>query len=443
MDAYADAFQQNSPAQQLALMKGMSAEELEALYAVPEARCFPKQVVPRGDWRYLLMRCGRGFGKSMAGSAWLASKVMEGAKQVALYGATHEDVSKIMVPALLSWFPPKAAKYNAQNHTITFANGAECHCLTSEKEQRGFNLEYLWVDEICNHADGIPEKIERHFDTLDFCVRVGRNPQVLITSTPKPFAWFKTFQLKADGGSKRHRVVTGTCFDNPYYSDSAREALVEKHGTTRVGRQEIYGDLLLSVEGALWSGKQLDATRVDLHPTLCRTVVAVDPAVTNTTKSDSTGISVCALGEDGHLYVLADLSGRYSPAEWRDVAAKAFEDHGADCLVYEQNQGGLLVEQNLRSHPALAQVRIKAVVASKGKQLRAEPVAALWEDTAVKKATAHIVGSLSDLEQQMTQYDGNPKAKSPDRLDAMVYAATELVLNRSYANRDLSALESF
>lgn len=442
--AFASAYRALDKQEQDRWIASRSDGELLAFFNIPEARLFDKQEVPQGDWRYCLFRCGRGFGKSIAGSAWLARKIIDGARSVALYGATFSDVHKIMVPNMISWFPPGDAVFNAGTNTINFFNGpyagAKCYCLTSEKENRGLNLEYLWVDEIVVHADGIPEKIRLHFDVLDMAVRVGKHPQTLITSTPRPFEWFTEFQKQIDVGNPRYIMRTGTMFDNPYLSDDTQKSQMEKYSNTRLGRQELFGDLLEALEGALWSKSMLDKTRVDkkdlpaLLMKLIRIVVGVDPAVTDGTKSDLTGIVVVGMDGDGNCYVLADYSGQYSPDAWARKVSKAVQDWDADCIVAEKNQGGQLVEANIRTVDRTT--RIKLVHAKQGKILRAEPVAARWE-----QLKASMVGTdMMPLETEMVTFDGTLKSKSPDRLDAMVYAVWELVLNKVYVVRNLESM---
>ncbi len=228
-------------------------------------------------------------------------------------------------------------------------------------------------------------------------------------------------------------------FDNPFLSEDYKQAEIEKYGRTRLGRQELFGELLEDIEGALWSNKLIEQAR-DLDERACqklinsgqleltRLIVAVDPAVTANKLSDETGIIIAALGDDGHVYVLDDLSGPYSPHEWAQKAVSAYHAHQANLIVAEKNQGGDLVAANLRA--ADARIPIRLVHASRGKITRAEPVAALYE-----RKLVHHLKDLPELETQMTHYTGDTRSASPDRLDALVYAITELALNPATAQR--------
>jgi phage terminase large subunit-like protein len=443
-EQYRDRFQKIPVEQRREKLNLLSKSEKLLLTKYPNLFLFDKQVIPEGDWRYFLLRCGRSFGKTVSGSAWIANKIIKGAKVVGLCGPTYDDVAKVMIPAILKWFPelPKES-YNHQKHVLTFPNGSQIHCYTSDKEIRGPNLEFLWCDEICVWCDSIPEKVQERFDLIDMSVRVGKNPQTIITSTPKPFPIFITYEKKCRDNPNVYQMSTGTMFDNPFLPKSFLDAQIEKHGSTRLGRQEIYGELLTDQPGALWNNKILDDCRIepsdfnslinDQKLFIYRIVIAVDPAITANTNSDETGIIVAALCSNNQIYILRDVSGQLTPNQWAQKTIEMYNEYKADRIIAEKNQGGLLVESNIHSVDRYAPVKL--VSATKGKIVRAEPVASLYE-----RLRVHHVGYYKELEYQMTHYTGNTKDKSPDRMDALVYAVTELLLSQTYTNRDVTAV---
>jgi predicted phage terminase large subunit-like protein len=268
-----------------------------------------------------------------------------------------------------------------------------------------------------------------------FGLRVGKDPRCLITTTPKPIKIFK--QLIAREG--QDVVVTrGSTFANA--ANLARPFLnqmTERYGGTRLGRQELYAELLTDTVGALWSLDTLEATRVRSVPPLKRIVVAIDPAGSSSENADETGIIVAGVGDDGHGYVIADLSGRFAPHEWARTAIGAYHSHQADRIIAERNFGGEMVEATISSVDPDAPV--KTITSSRGKVLRAEPVAALFEQRRV-----HLVGSFPELEEQMCSFTADwsrARDGSPDRVDALVFALAELVIeSRSGGFFDVNAI---
>jgi phage terminase large subunit-like protein len=239
----------------------------------------------------------------------------------------------------------------------------------------------------------------------------------VVTTTPKPIAVVR--ELLTDPLTT---VTRGSTYDNAAnLAPSFLRRILGKYEGTRLGRQELHAELLDDIPGALWQRAMLDDLRVAEAPELQRIVVAVDPAVTSGEDSDETGIVVAGKGIDGHGYVLADLTCRLSPDGWARRAVQAYHTRRADMLVAEVNNGGELVETTIRTVDPL--VAYKAVRASRGKRVRAEPVAALYEQGRV-----HHVGSLADLEDQQCNYTPDGYDGSPDRVDALVYALTELLL---------------
>lgn len=421
-------------------INSLTVTQKEALYQYPELFLFPKQIIYDGDYRYYILLCGRGFGKTFAGSGWIYRKVLDGAMSLACCAPTYSDLYGVMIPAIQAWSPPgKKPVYNQKEHTLIYPNGATIWCFSSDTEVRGPNIEYMWCDEIAKWCDSIPEKVEERFDVLDFAVRVGDNPQTIITTSPKPFPLIKKW-IENSTKTHRYRIQTGTLFDNPHISKKAKDDLLFKYDGTRLGRQELWGELLEDVEGALWSTKLIDDNRITLSDfkekvKIERTVIAVDPAVTDSKDSDSTGISVVGISKN-QAYVIADCTIKGSPNAWARAAIDAYTKYGASMVIAEQNQGGDLVTMNLRT--IANNLPIKLIHAKKSKLVRAEPVAALYEQGKI-----HHVGIFHELEKEMTTYNANPKCKSPDRMDALVYAITELMLNNIYTNRDFSNIGSY
>lgn len=256
------------------------------------------------------------------------------------------------------------------------------------------------------------------WDMLLFGLRLGQNPQAAITATPKPISLVSEILKKAGCVG-----VTGTSYENRENLAAAFfEQIIKDYEGTRLGRQELMGELLEDVPGALWTRAMIDGARVAAAPDLKRIVVAIDPAVTSGEQADETGIVVVGVGVDKEFYVLADRSCRLSPDGWARRAVEAFREFEADRIVAEVNNGGELVEQVLRTIDA--RIPYRAVHASKGKRVRAEPIAALYE-----QGRCHHVGSFLQLEDQMVAMtlDGYAGPGSPDRLDSLVWSATDLL----------------
>lgn len=257
------------------------------------------------------------------------------------------------------------------------------------------------------------------WDQLQMGLRLGDDPRVVVTTTPRP-----TELVRALAASPTTRVTRGRTLDNARnLAPGVVEALTARYGNTRLGRQELDGEILDDAPGALWRLAMFDASRVDTAPTMRRVVVAIDPAVTAHEGSDETGIIVAGLGLDGRAYVIEDLSGVYPAEQWARRAVEAYRRHRADRIVAEVNNGGDLVASVLRAVDRA--VPVAQVRATRGKALRAEPVAALYEQGRVSH-----VGLLARLEDQCVSWDPASDSRSPDRLDALVWALTDLVIDR-------------
>jgi predicted phage terminase large subunit-like protein len=385
----------------------------------------PEQLPPPGDWNGWLVVAGRGFGKTRTGAEWVKENVEAGtAGRIALIAPTAGDARDVMVegPAGIlavssPWCRPE---YEPSKRRLTWPNGATASTFSSEESDRlrGPQHDLAWADEIAAMAE--PSAV---WDMLMFGLRIGAHPRWLATTTPKPVKLLR--ELLAREG---HDVVVtrGSTFDNAAnLAPAFLEAVKARYGGTRLGRQELEAELLSDTPGALWQLDWLDRDRVERAPELKRVVVAIDPAISNNEGSDQTGIIVAGVGADKQGYILEDLSGRYAPHEWAGKAVAAYHRHKADRIVAEKNQGGDMVENTIRT--VSYSVPFKAVHASRGKVTRAEPISALYEQRRV-----HHVGAMSALEDEMcaftSDFDRTRAGFSPDRVDALVWALTELML---------------
>jgi predicted phage terminase large subunit-like protein len=282
---------------------------------------------------------------------------------------------------------------------------------------RGPQQHRAWCDEVgawraVMAADGYGA-----WEMLQMGLRLGDGPQTVVTTTPKPTALIR--RLASDPSV---HITRGTTYENLKNLAPAYRDIVSQFEGTRLGRQELHAEILDDIEGALWSRAMVDAARAASHPDLTRVVVAIDPAASSGASSDETGIIVAGLGVDGHGYVLADLTCRLSPDGWARRAVGAYYAHKADRIVAEVNNGGEMVAHTIRTVDH--DVPYRAVHASRGKIIRAEPVAALYEQGKI-----HHVGALDALEDQMTSFTpDNIAGISPDRVDALVWALTDLMV---------------
>ena len=381
-------------------------------------------------WRTWLFLGGRGAGKTRAGAEWVRAEALSlcnstGApKRIALVGETIRDVRSTMIDGPSGLLAIHARReqptFETARNRLVWPNGAIAQLFSAERPAglRGPQFHAAWCDELVKwrHA-------EETWDMLQFALRLGTSPRAVATTTPKPKPFLK--RLMADAAT----VVTraSTLANSANLAPSFIAEMQRRYRGTALGRQELDGEVIAETSGALWRRDWIDDQRVSSKPELGRIVVAVDPPVTAHAKSDACGIVVAARGADQRGYVLADrtLKGR-SPKVWADAVVGAFHDFDADAIVAEVNQGGDLVEQII--HQSDASVPIRKVRATRGKWVRAEPVAALYAQGRV----AHV-GVFDRLEDQMLRFgtDGGFGARSPDRLDALVWALTDLMLTQA------------
>lgn len=393
----------------------------------------PHQLPPEGDWKTWVILGGRGAGKTRAGAEWVR-RMVEGdrpgdpgqARRVALVGETIEQVREVMVfgdSGIMACSPPdRRPEWQAGRKRLIWANGAVAQVFSAFDPDglRGPQFDAAWVDELAKWKKG-----REAWDMLQFGLRLGEHPRQVVTTTPQNVPVLREI---LDRGSTV-MTTAPTSANRAYLAASFLEEVTEKYGGTRLGRQELEGELLAESEGALWSAALIADIGLEAAPSLDRIVVAVDPPVTGHAGSDACGILVVGAvtagpPQDWRAYVLADCSvENASPQIWARAAIDAYQEFGADRLVAEVNQGGDLVETVIRSNDPL--VAYRGVRASRGKAARAEPVAALYEQGRVR----HLPG-LDMLEDEMTAmtargYEGRG---SPDRLDALVWALHDLMI---------------
>jgi len=401
----------------------------------------PNQLPPAGDWTTWLILAGRGFGKTRCGAEWLraqacgATPLAPGrARRIALVAETAADARDVMVEGesgLLTVHPPAFRPlFEPSKRRLTWPNGARATLYNAiEPDQlRGPQHDAAWADELAKwrHAAAT-------WDQLQFGLRLGPRPRQVVTTTPRPIRTLRDLMEDPD------TVITrGTSYENvANLAPAFVKRIIKRYEGTRLGRQELKAEILEDLPGALWTRARIESLRRRAAPELQRIVVAIDPAVGGGIGSDETGIVVAGLGRDGHGYVLEDLSLRAGPDAWARRAVAAYRRWQADRIVGEVNNGGDLVEHVLRTvDPGVA---YKAVRASRGKAARAEPVAALDEQGRV-----HHVGAFPELEDQMCafgrDFDRATAGFSPDRVDARVWALTELMLQDAPASPRLRRL---
>ncbi len=382
----------------------------------------PEQKPPEGDWRTWLIMGGRGSGKTRAGAEWvhaLATSAKRSDLRIALVAETLGDAREVMidgVSGICRIAGRHAPEFEISRRRLIWPTGAIAQIFSSEDPEslRGPQFHYAWCDEL-----GKWKHAEDTFDMLQFGLRLGVAPRQLVTTTPRPVPILK--RLIGEAGTRLVRITTRANASN--LSPGFIEALEVRYGGTRLGRQELEGELIEDRQDALWKRADLEAIRSRPTAALRRIVVAVDPPA-GSGPASCCGIVVAGLEESGRAMVLADCSVEgASPAGWAQAVVKAYRRFQADRVVAEVNQGGEMVVAMLKSIDAVLPVTM--VRATRGKFTRAEPVAALYEQVRVAHAAC-----FRDLEDQMCDFgpDGLSSGRSPDRLDALVWALTALLL---------------
>lgn len=404
------------------LIRALSSEQAQAILHDWQFWARRSQLAPDGDWRIWLLLAGRGFGKTRTGAELVRARAKAGtARRIALVAPTAADARNVMVEGesgLLAIAPDRERPlYEPSKHRLTWPSGVVATTFSADEPERlrGPQHDFAWCDELA--AWRYPEA----WDMLMFGLRLGEDPRAVVTTTPRPTRLIRV--LLAD---PKVRVTRGRTADNrANLAPAFLDQIVRRYEGTRLGRQELDAEILDDVPGALWQRGMIEAARLTAVPDLARVVVAIDPAASSGAEADETGIIVAGRDANGDGYVLADISGRYQPAEWARAAIAACRTHQADRIVGEINNGGEMIAATLRMiDPA---VPFSAMRASRGKVARAEPVAALYEQGRV-----HHVGAFPQLEDQMcafTQdFDRHAAGYSPDRADALVWALTDLLV---------------
>ena len=394
-----------------------------------EAR--PEQIAPIesevGAWNIWFLMTGRGWGKTRTGAQDIIKFACMNPNTLSAvvaptWGELHrhcfygESGLKPNIPQ--DCYLKGSKGFNESRLEITLWNGARIHGYSAEAYEtlRGDNFHRAWLDELASW-----QHQQKAFDNLMFALRgkipgSDEGPKVIITSTPKPSRMIK--DLIEDSFTQLQR---GKTFDNSSnLAPASLDTLQRMYGGTTIGRQELHGELLDATEGALWNDDIIESNRVSKKdvPDLVRVVVAIDPANTSTENAAETGIIVAGLGVDDCYYVLDDVSIRSTPHGWASQAVKAYHTYKADKIVAEVNSGGEMIGANISTIES--DLPYKAIWASRGKITRAEPIASLYEKGQVKH-----VGLFQELEDQMTSYVAGA-GKSPDRMDALVWALTWL-----------------
>lgn len=389
------------------------------------------QLAPKGDWATWVIKAGRGFGKTRAGAEWVIGKAQEyPGCHIALVGRTVADVRDTMIrgrsgilPISPPWFKPT---YYPSKRLLIWPNGSYATTYSADEpdQMRGPQHSFAWADERASW------QYDDAWDQLMFGLRIypapGVEPQCVVTTTPRNTKAMK--ELLKDPGTV---VTNGSMYDNrENLSKRFIHEIDRKYKGTRLGKQEIDGDVVDDIDGALWKRKWIEDNRVREAPELKRIVVAIDPPGSSDATSEApaeAGIIIAGLGTNNHGYILADYSLVGTPNEWSKAALKAYTIFNADCIVGEVNYGGEMVESVINSAAKendMKYVPFKAVRATRGKQLRAEPISNCYQQNNV-----HHVGVFADLEDQ--QCNWIPGEKSPDRLDACVWALTDLMLTEN------------
>lgn len=407
--------------QRLTILNGLTEAEAKALLYDWGFWARPDQLPPAGEWFGWLLRSGRGAGKTRTGAEWIISRAkIDGHPPIAIVGQTVADVRDTMVEvgesSILNCSPPWfVPEYEPSKRRLTWPNGVIAITYSGDNpdQLRGPQHGAAWVDELAKFRYPVDT-----FDNLEMGLRVGPNPQVVVTTTPRPIPVIKTLIADPDVIS----TVVSTYANIANLSPRYIARIIKKYEGTSLADQELHGLLLDDDPNALWSRDLLERTRTSRPPEMYRIVVAVDPHAT----TGQTGIVVAGIANIGgvvHGYTLDDVTPPEGakPEVWATAAVTAYHKWDADLIVGEANNGGDMIESVIRNVPDGRNVAYKMIRATKGKYIRAEPVSNLFE-----QGRCHHVGSFADLEDELCTWV--PGLPSPNRLDAEVWAYTELIL---------------
>lgn len=423
--------------EQKAVLSDLTVEEATALEHDWPFWARPKQLAPQGDWRIWLLLAGRGFGKTRAITEWARDQAekMPGSRG-AIVSSTAADARDIVVEGesgILAVCPPwNRPKYQPSKRRLLWPNGSIATLYTADEPDRLRGPQHHWA--LCDELAAW-RYIQEAWDMLMMGLRLGDAPQCAIATTPRPIKLLRELLI-----DPTVVVTRGSSYENRgNLAVSFFSQILRKYEGTRLGRQELSAEILDDVPGALWTHAKLEENRKGHAPSLIRIVIGVDPAVTaNTESSNETGIIVAGVDENDEGYVLDDLSGIYTPLEWAQKVIGAYDKYRADAVVGEVNQGGDLVMSNvtsvaeimfLKNERPTKEINFRAVRATRGKYVRAEPISSIDEQGRI-----HHVGMFATLEDQMCSWI--PGEDSPDRMDARVWAFTNLMLGDSGMSND-------
>ncbi|WP_249729901.1 MULTISPECIES: terminase family protein [unclassified Chelatococcus] len=397
------------------------------LFARPDQLPPPLSAI-QDDWTVWLVLGGRGAGKTRTGAEWVRGMALghpsfasAPVRRIALVGETAADVRDVMiegVSGLLAIHPKhERPTWTPTRRRLEWPNGAVAQAFSAEdpEQLRGPQFEAAWVDELCKWRYA-----QETWDMLQFGLRLGTRPRQVVTTTPRPIPLLKKLMVEPRTVLSRAATRANAFHLAPAFLDT----IVGRYAGTRLGRQELDGEIVEERADALWNREAIESVRADKAPPLTRLVVAVDPPASSGRRADACGIVAAGIDTGGQVFVLEDATcERARPAEWAEIAVALYRRLEADALVAEVNQGGEMVAAVIREvDPA---VPVTTVRATRGKYLRAEPVAALYEQGRVRH-----VGMLPALEDEMADFGpgGLSSGRSPDRLDALVWAVTALAL---------------
>lgn len=413
-------WKQRTPDEQKAILDSLSESEKRDInwWFVELAR--DKQLPPPGEWFCWLLLAGRGFGKTRTGAEFIVERARLGYKRIALIGQTKADVRDTMIEVeessilniSLPWFMPD---YQPSKRRVVWPNGATATIYSGDEpnQLRGPQHDTVWIDELAKFK--YPKLT---WDNMEFGLRMGTDPRVVVTTTPRPVPVIK--ERIAD---RQTVTVVGSTYENvDNLAPSFAARILERYEGTNLGRQEIHGQILEDQEGALWTRGIID--HVTSFPELTRIVVGVDPPGSH--EGAECGIvagGIAQVGGETHAYILADESRRGTPLQWSSAAVATYNQLHADRVVAENNFGGEMVERTIRTAPGGKDVAYRAVRASRGKYIRAEPVVALYE-----RGLVHHVGEFPSLEDEQCTWVPGSRMPSPNRIDALVWLLFELML---------------
>lgn len=410
-----------------------SERDFETVFRFWPMRCRPEQRLPglarhHDPWTIWLILGGRGAGKTRTGAEWVRGLALgdpdfgaAASRRIALVGETFADARNVMVegPAgiLAVHARHERPTWSPSLRKLEWANGAVAQVFSAEDPDslRGPQFEAAWADELAKWRH-----VEETWDMLQFGLRLGAHPRQMVTTTPRPIPILKRFLADPSVAVSRMRTAENAENLAPAFLDT----VVRRYAGTRLGRQELDGDIIEDRPDALWTRDVIESNRIDSAPSLMRIVVAVDPPASSSKRADACGIVAAGMDEGGMAYVLEDATASgLKPPEWAAKAVALYRRLQADALVVETNQGGEMVGNVIREvDPSVPVVSVRA---TRGKYLRAEPVSVLYAQNRVRH-----VGALPELEDELCDFGpgGLTLGRSPDRMDALVWALTELML---------------